>query len=208
MTLPIPGEGETVRINKGALSLVLQKQRGALCLLTHQGESEKRHLLGLPKAGQLELHARTPEHRIRVRVSDAITLAPGGRVRGYVAVALPHRLIWRRPNGRAEPLLDILPRELKTSWLGEGKDGGYIHETESAFHLQRDEVRADILAMVPVLLLNTCEHAVSPIALTVSLRDRDLREVGDAIVASPRRLTFGNNDQVEENIRPLPRRSA
>jgi hypothetical protein len=105
-------------------------------------------------------------------------------------------------------LLEVLPRDLKTSWLGEGTGGGYIHETESAFHLQRNEVRADIFAMVPVLLLNACEHTLSPVELTVSLRDRDLREVGDAIVASPRRLAFGDHDQVQETIRPLPRQSA
>jgi len=208
MSLPIPEEGQTVRISKGPLSLVLRKERGALCLLTHQGDQEKRHLLGLPKAGHLELHARAPDHRIQVHVSDAMTLAPGGRIRGYIAVALPHRLVWRRPNGKIEPLLDVLPRELKTSWLGEGSGGGYIHETESAFHLQREEVRADILAMVPVLLLNACERTLSPDTLTISLRDRDLREVGDAIVASPRRLSFGDHDQVEETIRPLPRQSA
>ncbi|MHC4814039.1 MAG: hypothetical protein ACYTKC_19965 [Planctomycetota bacterium] len=208
MSLPIPEEGQTVRISKGPLNLVLHKQRGALCLLTHEGEHEKRHLLGLPKSGHLELHARAPEHRIRVHVTDTMTLAPGGRIRGYVAVALPHRLVWRRPNGKAEPLLEVLPRDLKTSWLGEGTGGGYIHETESAFHLQRNEVRADIFAMVPVLLLNACEHTLSPVELTVSLRDRDLREVGDAIVASPRRLAFGDHDQVQETIRPLPRQSA
>jgi hypothetical protein len=206
--LPIPAEGETVRITKGALSLVLRRERGVLCLLTHQGDGERRHLLGLPRAGELELLARAPEHRIRVAISDALTLAPGGRIRGYVAVALPHRLVWRRTNGEAEPLLDVLPRELKTSWLGEGQDGGYIHETESAFHLQRHQVQADILAMVPVLLTNASDHAVSPLALTVSIRDRDLREISDAIVASPRRLTFGDGDQVEETIRPLPRQSA
>jgi hypothetical protein len=208
MSLSIPQEGQTVKVSKGPLELVLRKERGALCLLTHEGDHEKRHLLGLPKSGHLELHVRAPEHRVQVHVTDAMTLAPGGRIRGYVAVALPHRLIWRRPNGKAEPLLDVLPRELKTSWLGEGSNGGYIHETESAFHLHRDEVRADILAMVPVLLLNACERTLSPVKLTISLRDRDLREVGDAIVASPRRLSFGDDDQVEEKIRPLPRQSA
>jgi hypothetical protein len=210
----MPEEGETIQVRKGPLSLVLRKERGALCLLTHQGDQEKRHLLGLPKAGHLELQARAPEHRIQVNISDAMTLAPGGRIRGYVAVALPHRLVWRRPDGKAEPLLDVLPRELKTSWLGEesgtgtGSGGGYVHETESAFHLQRNEVRADILAMVPVLLVNACERTLSPVKVTITLRDRDLREVGDAIVASPRRLSFGDHDQVAETIRPLPRQTA
>ncbi len=207
MSLPNPEEGQTVRVTKGPLDLVLRKERGALCLLTHRGKNEKRHILGLPKAGSLELHARAPEHRILVHITDAMTLAPGGRIRGYLTVALPHRLVWRRPDGKTEPLLEVLPRELKTSWLGEGSGGGYIHETESAFQLRRHDVQAEILAMVPVLLLNTCERALSPVKVTIGLRDRDLRVISGAIVASPRRLSFGNRDQIEETIRPWPART-
>ena len=214
MSVPLPQEGETTRIQKGALSLLLRRERGALCLVTrerpHDGgeEQEKLHYLGLPKHGELQLLARAPEYRVRVRVRDQLTLAPGGRIRGYVAVPLPHRLVWKKPNGRLEPLLDVLPRELKTSWLGEGAGGGYIHEVESSFHLHRHQVRADTLAMVPVLLLNTCDHALSPAELTLSLRDQDLRVLGGAIIASPRRLVFGDDDDVQETIRPLPRQSA
>lgn len=208
MSVPIPQEGQTLRVGKGPLHIVLRRERGTLCLLTHQGEHEKRHLLGLAKAGHLELHTHAPEHRVRVHITDVMTLAPGGRIRGYVAVALPHRLVWRRPNGKVEPLLEVLPRELKTSWLGEGSGGGYIHETESPFHLHRHDVRADILAMVPVLVVNACERALSPVTLTISLRDRDLHQVGEAIVAAPRRLFLGDQDHVEETIRPLPGKSA
>ena len=208
MRLPIPPVGERAHFKKGRLELVLESSRGGLCLVTPKPEPSRRHFLGLPRDGFLELTVRAPEHRVRVHLQDRVTLASGGRLHGYLTVPLPHRLVWRRPDGETEPLLDVNPRELQTSWLGEGKDGGYILETESAFHLDRRGIRVATVALVPVVIANRCDHAVSPEDLTISIRDGDICELDGQIITAPRRLYIGEEDKIDEEIRPLPRRSA
>ena len=108
-----------------------------------------------------------------------------------------------------EPLLreDALA-ELRGAVLGEGVDGGYVHETQSPFHLDRRELRADTVALVPVVIWNHCDHAISPDGLTISVRERDIRQIDGQIITSPRRLHFGEEEKVDERIRSLPRRSA
>src|SRR5690606_8326669 len=192
--LPLPALGARVRFSKGPLELVIERHHGGVCVLTPHSDAQKRHYLGIPPGGRLELHARPPEFRVRVRLLDRVTLAPGGRLRGYVVVPLPHRLIFRREDGRSEPLLDVVPTELQTSWMGEGKDGGYLHETDSGFHLDRRGIVAQTVAIVPLVLTNHCEHAVSPEGLRISIRERDMREIDGQIVAAPRRLHFGDED--------------
>lgn len=208
MTLPIPEVGASTRFVKGPLELHLEHHRGGLCLVLSDKDTPRRHFLGLPRRGVLELHVRAPEHRIRVRLEDRLTLAPGGRLRGYLRVPMPHRLVWRRLNGKAESLLEVLPQELRTSWLGEGPEGGYVYDTDSLFHLDRHGIPAHTVALVPIVIANHSEDTITPEDLTISIRERDIRELEGQIVTSPRRLCFGEKQRVDEKIRGLPRRSA
>lgn len=221
--IELPGPGETVRVAKGALELVFERRRGALMLVTKHGPQgdgnqtpattggagavePKRHYLGLPRDGQLVLEAKAPELRVQVNLLDAITLAPEGRLRGYVAVPLPHRLLWMRKRGRTEPLLDIVPKELQTSWLGEGEEGGYVHETKSRFYVERGEADNVLAALVPVGLRNLASQTISPTKILLSLRDRDLLQIAGNIVAAPRRLDWLDNEEPRETLRPMPGR--
>lgn len=214
MTLEIPREGERATFQKGPLSLLLENHRGGLCVVTpHPREqtgdvAPKRHFLGLPNEGCLELAVRAPDYRIRVQLTDRLTLVPGGRLRGYLSVPLPHRLSWCPLEGDPHALLEVAPKELRTAWLGEGVLGGYVHDTQSAFHLDRHGLRADTAALVPVVIINHSDAVLSPECLTISIRDRDIQELDGQIITSPRRLHFGERAQVEERIRSLPRRSA
>ena len=56
--------------------------------------------------------------------------------------------------------------------------------------------------------MNHCDHVISPDDLTISIRERDIRELDGQIITSPRRLHFGEAEKVAERIRSLPRRSA
>lgn len=208
MLVAMPRVGEQARFVKGPLELLLENHKGGLCVLTPHPRHPRRHFLGLPKEGSLELAVHAPEYRIRVHLEDRLTLAPGGRLRGYLTVPMPHRLLWRRPNGGVEPLLDLSPKELRTSWLGEGPDGGYVHDAPSAFHIDRHELRAETVAIVPVVIWNHGDHVISPENLTISIRERDIREVDGQVVIAPRRLHFGESGMADERIRSLPRRSA
>lgn len=207
-SLAVPAVGEQATIQKGPLKLILRHEHGGVCLLTPHPERPQRHVLGLPGEGWLELAAHAPEYRVRVHLTDRMSLAPGGRVHGYLTVPLPHRLSWCRSNTRKDALLEVAPKELRTSWLGEGPDGGYQHETESAFHLTRRGLAAETVALVPVFVANHTGAVVSPEVLTVSLRDRDMRELDGQIITSPRRLQFDEPGRPDEVIRALPRRSA
>ena len=100
MTLAIPRVGEATSIKKGPLELRLEHHHGGLCLLTPHSRAPKRHFLGLPPDGWLELAVRAPDYRIRVHLRDRLTLVSGGRLRGYVTVPLPHRLSWCSDSGR------------------------------------------------------------------------------------------------------------
>ncbi len=208
MILELPAIGEKAAFRKGPLELRLENHHGGLCVLSGRAESEQRHFLGLPEAGQLELLVRAPEHRVKVLMRDRLTLASGGRLHGYVTVPMPHRLVWRSAKGAVEPLLEVAPKELAMSWLGEGPEGGYVHDCGSSFHLERQGICADTMAIVPVVLWNDGEHMITPESLTLSIRDRDLREFDGQIVTSPRRLRFVDGGPVSEEIRGIPRRSA
>ncbi len=220
MTMGIPREGERATFQKGPLSLLIESHRGGLCVRTPHGNDlpndqaadprtpPKRHFLGLPKDGYLELAVRSPDYRVRVHLTDRLTVVPDGRLRGYLTVPLPHRLSWRRPDGRTDALLEVAPKELRTAWLGEGALGGYIHDAHSAFHIDRRGVRADTVALVPVVIINHSDHVLSPEVLTISILDRDIQELDGQIITSPRRLHFGEEAQFHERIRSIPRRSA
>ena len=65
MILELPAIGEKAAFRKGPLELRLENHHGGLCVLSGRADSEQRHFLGLPEAGQLELLVRAPEHRVK-----------------------------------------------------------------------------------------------------------------------------------------------
>lgn len=203
MRLNVPKTGETSHVDVGRVQIVLERNRAGVALLAHDGQQGQRHYLGLPPGGALGVEMRAPEFRVRVRVQDALTLAPDGRLRGYVSVPLPMKLFWEREGGKAEGLLDVMPRELRTAWMGEGPQGGYMHEVSSRFYAELRGPATSGGTMVPILLHNRSGRPVSPLEVVISLRDRDLHECRGRIVAAPRRLVFNGTEAPREIVRPF-----
>ena len=204
--LPIPHLGQTQRLQLGDLQLVLERVRGALALCAHDGVQARTHLLGVPAGGTLEVVACAPRHPVRVGLREAVTLAPGARIRGYVVVPLPRRLVCRRGEGREDVLLEVVPADLRTQWLGEGSAGGYAHRSASSFLRVVNGHGPAHDALVPVTATNAGSQAVTLGQLVLQLRDRDLRELRGRIVAAPRRLRFTNDGTGDETVRGWPRR--
>lgn len=203
-TLALPAFGKASRLHVGDLQLVLERARGGLSLFTHDGVEARTHLLGVPAAGELEVAVCAPQHRVRVSVRDSITLAANGRLRGYVVVPLPRRVVWRRDDGREDTLLELLPADLRTVWLGEGTLGGYAHRAASPFLRAVNGAAPAHSALVPVTLVNRAVQALRPALLSLQLRDRDLRELRGHVVGAARRLTFRDEQTSEETVRPWP----
>jgi len=200
----LPMLGETVRVERGRLHLLLERRRGGYLLVSHDGVSSRRFWLGLPHAGTLELRVRPPEHRVQVNVQDLLCLAPGGRLRGYVAVPVLHRLVWVRPDGIAQALVDLPPPDLQTAWLGEGEGGGYAHSAASPFFAERRGLGVDLGSLVPVSVRNDSDVVVRPPHLAITLRERDLWSLDGRVVAAPRRIVFTSEERQREVVRPLP----
>jgi hypothetical protein len=200
----LPPPGATARIERGHLHLLLEHRRGGYLLVTHDGVTSRRYWLGLPAAGTLELRVRPPDHRVHVQVQEMLCLAPGGRLRGYVTVPMLHRLVWVRPDGQAQAMIDLPPADLQTAWLGEGDLGGYAHSAASPFLADRRGVDTEVRSLVPVSVHNASEGVVRPPHLAITLRDRDLFAVGGRLLAAPRRIVFRSEDRQQERVRPMP----
>jgi hypothetical protein len=205
-TLAVPALGQASRLHLGDLQLVLERVRGALSLCAHDGVQARTHLLGVAGDGTLEVVAAAPRHPVRVGLRESVTLAPLARIRGYVSVPLPRRLAWRRADGREDVLLELVPSELRTQWLGEGAGGGYAHRAASSFLRLVNGHGPAHDALVPVTAVNAGAQRVRLGQLAVQLRDRDLRELRGRIVAAPRRLRFTGETEWTESVRDWPRR--
>jgi hypothetical protein len=201
MRLPVPASGATAHVDIGRVQIVLERNRAGVALLAHDGQQGQRHYLGLPREGSLGVAVRAPEFRIRIRIQDSLTLAPDGRLRGYVSVPLPLKLFWEQPGGRTESLLEVMPRELRTAWMGEGPNGGYMHEVTSRFYPDLRGLTVRGGSLVPIVLHNRSGRPLSPLEVIVSLRDRDLHECRGRIVAAPRRLVFNGSETPRESVR-------
>lgn len=200
----LPQPGDTVRVERGRLHLLLEHKRGGFLLVSHDGVRSRRYWLGLPSEGTLELRVRPPDHRVQVSVQDLLCLAPGGRLRGYVAVPVVHRLVWVRPDGATQALVDLPPPDLQTAWLGEGEGGGYAHSAASPFFAERRGVETELASLVPVSVRNASDVVVRPPHLSITLRERDLLSLDGRLMAAPRRIVFSSEERQRELVRPLP----
>lgn len=198
-TLEVPGPGGATHLQRGPWQFVVERCRGGLELLAHDGRGKQRWLVGMRGDGVLEVWARAPRRPVHVRLDDALTLAPRGRLRGYIAVPLPHEVVWRQVDGVREAIAELTPRTLQTAW--HGPQIGYAHEVASRFFLDVTASREEGAAMVPVVLHNASERPVAPETVWLGVHAADLRELRGRIVAAPRALLFFGPEQALERIK-------
>lgn len=195
-----PTRGRATRIQLGRQELVLEAVRGGYVLLHHDGSAARRWSLGIPANGDLALVLRAPAHPLRITVRDSVTLAPRGRLRGYLTVPLVPTLLFcphaatsdstrdaptaPEPSQESE-LVTLLPATLAAEWRDET---GCVQCCASQwlwrFPLPTDEPRA----VVPIVLRSRASRPWTPTELALQLTDRDLHELRGSLVANPQRI--------------------
>mgnify|MGYP003339663416 CR=1 FL=1 len=95
--------------------LVLEAARGSLRLLCLDGSEARNWVIGLPPAGTLLLRCAVPRMPLVLAWSQAVVLAPGGRVRGYAQAPLVPTLVFVC-DGQEHVITELPPRALQTEW--------------------------------------------------------------------------------------------
>jgi hypothetical protein len=185
--LPRPSPGSSVRVQFGGSELVLEASRGGHSLLWHDGRESRRFALGLDASGALSLAQRAPRQPLRLVVRETVTLAPGGRLRGYVQVPLVPTILWHPALGEARPLIELPSRELAAEW--DDREGTVMRCTSSLF--VRFPMRGpSVRATLQLRLTNPTSGVASPAFVPIRIEDRELRERRGAISALPRRMQW------------------
>ncbi len=198
--MPVPTAGRSTRLRLGNAELVLERVRGGLTLLAHDGTAARRFTLGVGR-GELHLRLLPPAHPVLVTPRDGIALPPGGRLRGYVLVPLVPTLIFLG-NGREGRLLELPPAELTTEW---DEALGAAQRCSSPFLHRLVPGGGTVCAVVPVVLHNRSREVQRPAHLVVHLQPVELRELRGRILAAPRRLVLTGGGDAATLVRAFPR---
>jgi len=130
-----PSTGEPLSLEFGGRRWLLERSRHGVTVYVLRGEETVHEsLLGLPERGcDLRFEGMAPRHPIELGIGTELTLAPGGQVRGWLALPLDLRLV-HVPEGDApqpaegQELLRVRDPELRLGWR-EGQ--GYHHPWDS-----------------------------------------------------------------------------
>lgn len=208
LRMALPMGGASTRLSLGRREFVLERRRGGYALLSLDGSEARTWWLGLPREGELEVHLRVPRLPLRLSLRETLVLAPGGRVRGYVAIPLVPTLCWRstrgapRDPGRApEVLAELLPTAFEAEW--DDATGECIQRAEVALLQRLLPPSAEPQAVVPLVVSNAGEHVHSPGFLPLALRDDELRRARGHWLARARRLRLDQSGRWTTAPRPL-----
>jgi hypothetical protein len=194
--LPRPQRGGSTRVQVGNSEAILESTRGGHSFLWTNGRTARRFVLGLPAHGQLNVTLRAPRFALRVVPRELLTLVPGGRVAGYVHVALVPTLSWHDSAARAHTLLELPPEEQAAEW---DQDSGHVLHAESPWFVRFPLRNGEARAIVPVRVRHRGGDAAQVPHFELSLRDAELRSMRGSIVAAPRR--FDANGRELEHTR-------
>jgi hypothetical protein len=197
--LPRPEPGQSERFRLGHLELVLEPVRGGYSLLCLDGQSARTWTLGLAEQGELWIECRVPQWPLRVALKETLVLVPGGRVRGYVEVPLVPAISWRTADGAVADVAEMLPALLSTEW--DDVRGTVTHRWTSPLFQRIPPAGAEARAVVPLALANCGPRMQSPESLPVQLTHGELQSCRGHLVASPRRLRFDADGQLQTTVR-------
>lgn len=180
-----PARGAATRVHVGRNELVLERTRGGESLLWSDGREARRFVLGLPSTGALGLELRAPRLPIELVLREALSLAPGGRVRGYVSLPLVPTLVFRDAPTRSRELVQLPPSELQAEWR---EDRGHCYRWATSWLWRFPYRSGEPRAVLPLWVGNRGTELASPGRLTVDFEDQDLHELRGSLVLPPRRI--------------------
>ncbi|MBZ0150873.1 MAG: hypothetical protein K8J09_05020 [Planctomycetes bacterium] len=191
--LRLPERGGSSRLQFGSNDLVLEQVRGGFTLLWSDGREARRYAFGFGTDGELTLELRAPELPLWVTPRELLAIVPGARWSGYVQVPLVPTLIWRRGGGPPQSVVVVHARDLATEW---DEAQGYRCLAPSALYVRFPMRSGEPRAVVPLRITNRSQEVLSPAAIPLRLADADLHELREAIVCSPRRLSWNGSNFV------------
>lgn len=195
----LPPRGGATRLRLGGSDLVLEAVRGGHSLLWSDGRQARRYLLGLRPGEALCLRWRVPRLPLRCVPREALTLAPGGRLCGYILVPLVPTLERAGVAPDVRTLVEVLPTELSAEWH---EEAGHTFCCSSPWFVRFPPRSQEPRAIVPLRLYNPSSAVVSPASLPVPLRDDELQGLRECVVVHPRRCIWRDGGFV-----PLGRRA-
>lgn len=188
VALPRPGRAASTRVHLGTSEVVLEAVRGGHCLLWTNGKQSKRFVLGVPDRGALTLELRAPKYPVRVVPRESIAIGPGGRVAGYLQVALTPTLTWSERQGAAgEVLVELPPEDQTAEWE---ERGGFVLHASSPWFVRFPLRNGEPRAIVPIRMVNRTASVQMPPFVEVALRTDELTALRGSVVVAPRRLRW------------------
>lgn len=199
MPLPRPARGESSCFRLGRLELVLEPVRGGYSLLCLDGQHARTWSLGLADEGELRLTCRVPRLPMALALKDTLVLVPGGRVRGFVHIALVPTITWQDAGGREQIVAELLPERL-TAESDEAR-GTCVQRWTSPFFQRLPPPAEEPRAVLPLAVRNDGLRTQSPAALPLELDDRELRPCRGHLMAAPRLLRLADDGCVRTEVR-------
>jgi hypothetical protein len=183
----LPPRGGATRLRVGNGELVLEAVRGGHSLLWSDGQKARRYMLGLRRGEPLCLRWRVPRLPLRCMLREAIALAPGGRLHGYIWLPLVPTLERALATPDARILVELLPPELAAEWH---EASGHAFQFASPWFVRFPPRTGEPRAVVPLRLANPTADVVSPPFLPVVVDDDELHAMRDSVVVRPRRCRW------------------
>jgi len=195
---PVPSVGRPVRLELlGVQWLFERRAEGVACVAVEESLAYE-GLLGLPEDGLLRIEPVLPRHALEVRITSNLVLAPGSRVKGWLALPVEQRISFVDGDG-AQQLLVLEESRLRTGW----RDGsGYYHPWTSGFHLQP---RKDLgrRAWVRTFIRNRAADVIEADLCRLALGDLDVEVLRGLAIGPGVHWSFGIGGGVR--VRPVPR---
>jgi hypothetical protein len=199
--LPRPHAGGVTRVRCGPCDGLLERARGGYAFLWSDGRNGQRVHLGVDEAGELALELAPPRSAVRIVLRDPLVLAPGARVRGYVAAPLVPRLLWRDEHGVDHVLREFTPGDLASEW---DERAGHVLVATSPWFARFPTRLGDLRAVVPVRLRHGGRAPFEPEWLPIGLAAGDLTELRGALVTRPRSFASAGGAVVERRRDATP----
>ncbi len=186
--VPLPAWARPVRCQLCGVQWVLERRADGVHCVASDGAVLWEGMLGLPENdAELTLEVMPPRYPIELELESHIVLAPGGEVRGWIAVPLETRLLWSGA-GAVDELVRLEPPGLRVGW----RDGeGYHHPLVARLSKAPRAERGERCLWLRAYFSNRGPETVRPQRCRLSLASIRLRRMRGVVVGPRVTWVFG-----------------
>ena len=125
--VPLPSRSESSKVELCGVQWIFERRADGLHAVAHDGRLLFEGMLGVPEGdAALVVEAIPPRHPVEFHLASDVVLAPGGAVRGWIALPLDLRLCFGQ-----DELVHLEHEGLRLGWR---ERGGYHFVQESTLH--------------------------------------------------------------------------